>query len=537
MSNNANANQLNSQNSWAINGISSLSDSLGAAKSLKVAITTFASEDGFKLITHLVDTIPQLKKDVTGKDVRISELEAQLVAEKKDRVCEQQAHLKIYSEAYNRWKIEEGESKNAIDDLQKIIQEKNREISALQNDLGGSRAQICDLNTSLSSVTTSLNEAKNNLTALNKNLQQAKDKEKGQSTKLNELEKRVLHLEELLKQTRDEQGQLKAESGIVKERLSSLMNYSVPMKKLDVDKIAEELDTFWRTATLIVQKIFDKDLPEEILQDDWGKLRENPNVHFRLPLPQSNTDAAKGMRAIAVLTTLVRLIDKHIFQPSYLLDEGSGFRELLCHQATQDQKKERFIRGILLAMVPDQPDKYAKEHIRWISEDLFVGAGVNYILPREVKAAFEEDLNKLLGQIQVLWQTVQYGQQRLEPNFEYDHSSTPPWNHFGLQASRKGGKQSAPTLSADIQDDEAFVIFPRLYIMQSAPEPITGGTIVRKSQLRTAELELRSSLTNGPFSMSNPVQSRRKLSIHTENARGGRADKRIVSKSPVATYV
>lgn len=233
------------------------------------------------------------------------------------------------------------------------------------------------------------------------------------------------------------------------------------------------------------------------------------------------------MRIAAVLGILARLIDHYIFQPTYLLDEESGFRELLRRQATVDQRKERFARGVVLSMFPEEQEPNALERIGCVLKDLFLGADIRAILARERVDPFAAELEKFLGQVYSTWQAVQYGKQRLEPDFGHCEDSNLQWSELELQV---GAEADRPTsaVAMDDQDDEAVVIFPRIYLMEVSPKPITTGTVLRKAHLRAAAQEVRKTLSQGPF--AHQRRGSRTVAIGENDERGGFAKNHFLSR-------
>src|SRR5258708_4230115 len=73
----------------------------------------------------------------------------------------------------------------------------------------------------------------------------------------------------------------------------------------------------------------------------------------QVPLPQSNSDAAKQMRFAVFLAILARELDEHIFQPSYLSTEDNSIREVLVGLAMTEPKRESFCRALLLSLDPE----------------------------------------------------------------------------------------------------------------------------------------------------------------------------------------
>ena len=62
-----------------------------------------------------------------------------------------------------------------------------------------------------------------------------------------------------------------------------------------------------------------------------------------------------------VVEAFATLVDRFVFQPTYLLNETSRLREILCQQASTDPGRERFARGILLSMSSDSQEVNSKD--------------------------------------------------------------------------------------------------------------------------------------------------------------------------------
>lgn len=86
--------------SSAVNGIASQPDSLRIAQSLKAAITTFASDIGFRTLSQLANQVPRLGDDIRKKDDQIHALTAQLAREREAHVAEQQKELGNFARMY-----------------------------------------------------------------------------------------------------------------------------------------------------------------------------------------------------------------------------------------------------------------------------------------------------------------------------------------------------------------------------------------------------------------------------------------------------
>jgi uncharacterized small protein (DUF1192 family) len=83
----------------AVKDVASLRNALNKAQTIRNAITSFASEDGFQILSQLVDSITKLENELGLRDKEIEKLRAQLTASKENHSNDAQKQLIVYSEA------------------------------------------------------------------------------------------------------------------------------------------------------------------------------------------------------------------------------------------------------------------------------------------------------------------------------------------------------------------------------------------------------------------------------------------------------
>lgn len=213
----------------------------------------------------------------------------------------------------------------------------------------------------------------------------------------------------------------------------------------------------------------------------------------RIPLPQNNSHVAKQMRVAVVLGALARLITTFLFQPTYVLDEGSGLRQLLWNQARIDPSKETYTRGILLSMKHDDQDERNQEKVDFIVGDLEKVVGIDILLAaQDDLERFGEKLENHLVRFQKVWQYIQSGRQKLESSFDtYASATKHPWYIVELPAAEDSQKcPSTPRMANDAQDD--MIIVPQILQIQTdgSPEPVTRGWVLQKCQTDAAHDEI-----------------------------------------------
>jgi hypothetical protein len=265
------------------------------------------------------------------------------------------------------------------------------------------------------------------------------------------------------------------------------------------------------------------------VQRDWAKLRENDVFKHRIPLPQSNSGIAKEMRVAIVLGALSKLVDSLIFQPTFVLHEDSGLRELLCHQAVIDPIKERYTRGILLSMFPENQENTSKENIGIVVKELLDIVNVRVLLSPEAVPGVEKALQHLVTQFWEEWKVIQRGKQKLEPSFNYSASTNLPWHVLDMECAHAhdGKHTEAPVPTDDVEDH--VVIVPRVYLIgaEAEPKPVTHGYVLRKAQLDAAADEIRRDRPNAPFAQAPSTRHRgrpgRGMSVTSDAVSSGRS--------------
>jgi hypothetical protein len=245
--------------------------------------------------------------------------------------------------------------------------------------------------------------------------------------------------------------------------------------------------------------------------DAWKAFGDPEHLDRIIPLPKSNSPSAKQMRIAAMLAVLARCIDRHIFQPTYLLDEEDEIRRGLVRLAVADSKKESFCRAVLLSMFPEIQAKNAATAIERVVRD--VSWSIRNLVSDAQYDRFKLGLEDVVCQAHDAWQLVKRSREKFEPFFDSRQCDDFDWQPLKLDdRSAVAGKEK--TVGVSERDDILLVIFPRIYIVEdSEPDPVTRGVALMKSQSAAAAEEIErkqpSSPTGGrPGPRSKAIRSR-----------------------------
>lgn len=221
----------------------------------------------------------------------------------------------------------------------------------------------------------------------------------------------------------------------------------------------------------LVESTFRPDIDEQTLADPscWSNLRNSPYLkhatQLQIPLPQSNTPAAKGMRISAVLAVLSRAMHKHLFRPVYLMDDDDeGMCKFLRALEDEDPTREAHMRATLLAMMPDRQAEQAAKRVKMVVRE--VSWVVQHLLTALQFEAFCNGLETACKIACEQWKKIQMASMKIEPYFG------PPYDDFDWQVLELPEFAEA----ADRESNMAHTRDEESFLGGTRPETIDGAT-------------------------------------------------------------
>jgi hypothetical protein len=182
----------------------------------------------------------------------------------------------------------------------------------------------------------------------------------------------------------------------------------------------------------LIEGTFRPDIEEHILHDPscWTNLRNSPYLkhatQLQIPLPQSNTSAAKGMRISAVLAVLSRAMHRHLFRPVYLLDDDDeNLVKFLRALEDEDPTREAHLRATLMSMMPERQAEQGLRRVKMVVRE--VSWLVQHLLSALQFEAFCAGLETACRLACEQWKRIQLAQMKIEPYFG------PPYDDFDWQ--------------------------------------------------------------------------------------------------------
>lgn len=192
------------------------------------------------------------------------------------------------------------------------------------------------------------------------------------------------------------------------------------------------LDKIWTSIVTLVESTFRPSLPEPILSDPscWANLRNSPYLkhatQLQIPLPQSNSSAAKGMRISAVLAVLSRALHRHLFRPVYLLDDDDeNLVKFLRVLEDENPARELHLRSTLLATMPERQIEQGARRVKTVVRE--VSWLVQHLLSALAFESFVSGLEQACKLACEQWMRIQLASMKIEPYFG------PPYDDFDWQ--------------------------------------------------------------------------------------------------------
>lgn len=148
-----------------------------------------------------------------------------------------------------------------------------------------------------------------------------------------------------------------------------------------------------------------------------GKSWEHFTKHRSLagiPLPLSNSDAARQMRTAAVLRLMAEAACEYIFQPVYLAENGTEVAEILSQVSSSHAQ---WIRRVLLSTDREGQAFNGTKRASAAAEDIIELVG-SLIFSPDDNQAFNTAVHKWYGKACKVWMIIQQLERRFEAQYE-----------------------------------------------------------------------------------------------------------------------
>lgn len=237
----------------------------------------------------------------------------------------------------------------------------------------------------------------------------------------------------------------------------------------------------------------------------WHRLTELECLEG-IPLPPTNSNAAKQMRVAAVLRLLAEAASSHICQPVHIPHRGTAVADLLDTIDRLDPRRARYVRSVLLGIDPGKQEEFGKKRATAASKDVY--DSVSFILGD--RKAFGRAMLEWFDKFCNTWRSFQQLEVRFQALFESKNEDLVPeeWGPLpeslvlpaqthghAVNGAAPDGASIKPTPIIKLElDNIAAQIWPAFLVVTTAGklEPLKAGYVLLKTQTAAADKELSS---------------------------------------------
>jgi hypothetical protein len=224
------------------------------------------------------------------------------------------------------------------------------------------------------------------------------------------------------------------------------------------------------------------------------KLKAPSIMPHQVPLPPSNTNAAKQMRLAVILGLIARELTEHIFLPFYISLSDIDVLVDLAELARKDPKKESYCRAVLLAISPEKQETILEGKKKIFCQN--VGSYLFDLLPAAQYDEFRQSLEFVVERACETWKFFQYSRNRYVTDYDLRDWGEDEWESFPFEENPDVSQQQGPISDTD---EAVLSVFPRMCRLGNGGYlPINAGTALTKSQCIGAEQELRKKESSSP---------------------------------------
>ncbi|KXG46282.1 uncharacterized protein PGRI_051380 [Penicillium griseofulvum] len=434
----------------------------------------FASSSDMEIASTIIHEIRNQREQINTKQNELLEVRKKLEEQEKDRNI-----------AMNQWYIGMQTEKGKLEAAEVKIESLHESMAKKDSNLAESTQKIKNIEEEKEKVQLELLSAKDKVNGLSefiislqKKLEERdaiiKDLRSAKSSLTNSLSSKKKKNEEL----ETELSSLRSTSQESQIQLQKLEGYGLCGHQMDEDSMVDGFSSLWDYATDQIHRIMMENIDSAALSNKTslgGLLKGDMSIRH-VPMPLSNSVAAKGMRLAVILSILSKEIDEHIFQPNYLVPEDAQLRDIMSHLAQTDGAKESFCRSMLLSI--DQQSQQETLQLRIQSVVHKVSSCVRDLLSETQYNEFRQSVASTVQKAIDIWLPIQRSQQKYESDFDPLDWNDNEWAIFNLP----GENNEKNTTAHGIASDTLLTIFPRIsQVKDDGRHPLTFVTQLTKS--------------------------------------------------------
>ncbi|KAG7146592.1 hypothetical protein HYQ46_004609 [Verticillium longisporum] len=210
------------------------------------------------------------------------------------------------------------------------------------------------------------------------------------------------------------------------ESLKRIEHYTTPLVAFNREEATTKLRTISELSRSLAVAHVGIDLDDAVLSDpeNWTGLKtQDEEKNLNIPLPRSNTPAAKLMRVASFLAVLSRQLELYIFQPTYFMTESNELSDLILDM--KDKKRASHLRSVLLRA---SPDEHGEAQSKRVVDGVY--KCVKPLLRQRDSLSFRASLEKVCREISEMWETFQRYTLLVTADLEFHPDYPDDWKSF-----------------------------------------------------------------------------------------------------------
>lgn len=312
----------------------------------------------------------------------------------------------------------------------------------------------------------------------------------------------------------------------------------------------DALDSILNNCLDFVESSIGVALDDTCLTDTtiWGRVRNHASIQRTIPLPASNSPAARQMRVAAGLRIYSMALADNVFRSTYLT-QNNDLDDVLRDLETEDPLHEAFARAVLLKIQPTRQARTREVRVKMVVDQ--VSDALADLVPISQRQAFEARLRQVSAEACDAWSVVQQLLEPVRPVFashmfedwvafpsltaqrngktESSGGARKPLTTRTEKSDRQGQSPTAESQSMET-DDIIQVVWPAFSVPSSqqeddvgnqVPEMVHRGYVITRSQIKEAEDEM---------SRRNARKNARQNSAHSSTQKKRRDSAVFLSK-------